>query len=71
MEDFDSTKDYTKTGEYYDRKNYKAYVANLPQEEIVELLANKIIGSKLKLSNWNKMELADNLAEIKFGKEED
>lgn len=70
-EEFDPTVDYTKTGEYYERKNYKAYLTNLHQDELTRLLADKIVGSKLVLSNWQKAELADNLAEIKFGKEED
>jgi hypothetical protein len=68
---FDANVDYTKTGEYYERKNYKSYIANLSQDEITKLLAEQIVGSKLKLSNWEKQQLAENLVEIKFGKEED
>ncbi len=69
MEEFDATKDYTKTGETYERENYKAYVVNLSQDALTKLLADNIVGSKLKLTNWEKNQLAENLAEIKFGKE--
>ncbi len=70
-EEFDPNTDYTKIGEYYERKNYKAYVANLNQDTLTRLLADNIVGSKLELSNWEKQQLAENLAEIKFGKEKD
>ena len=68
---FDVNIDYTKLGKTYERDNYKAYLTQLPQEEIVTMLANAIAGSKLKLTNWEKEQLAENLAEIKFGKEKD
>jgi hypothetical protein len=71
MENFDSTKDYTKTGDIYERDNYKAYITDLPQSEIVQMLADNIVGSKLELTNWEKQQLSENLAEIKFGKEKD
>ncbi len=71
VQEFDGTKDYTKTGETYDRENYKAYIGSLPQVEIVTLLLSEMVGSKLKMSNWEKAQLAENLAEIKFGKEEE
>ncbi len=70
-EAFDSTKDYTKTGDVYERQNYKAYVGNLSQDEIAKLLAENIVGSELKLTIWDKQNLAEYLAEIKFGKDED
>ncbi len=71
MQEFDHTKDYTKTGDTYDRENYKAYVANLPQDEIVTLLLSVMVGSTFKMTNWEKAQLAENLAEIKYGKEEE
>ncbi len=71
MAGFNKDTDYTKIGKIYDRDNYKAYIKNLPQDEIVKLLADNIVGSKLELPNWDKEQLAENLAEIKFGKEKD
>lgn len=71
MAEFDNTVDYTKLGATYERDNYKAFVKELPQETIVTMLANCIAGSKLELSSWEKEGLAENLAEIKFGKEKD
>lgn len=70
-EEFNPTVDYTKTGEYYERKNYKAFITNLHQDTITRMLADNIVGSKLELSYWEKDQLAENLAEIKFGKVED
>ena len=65
---FDNTKDYTKTGDTYDRENYKAYLTALSQDVLVKVLADTIVGSKLVLTNWEKDQLAENLAEIRFGK---
>ena len=70
-EEFDPTVDYTKTGETYERDNYKAFINSLHQDTVTRLLADNIVGSKLELSKWEKEQLADNLAEIKFGKEKD
>jgi hypothetical protein len=69
--EFDTNVDYTKTGESYERDNYKAFITQLPQEEIVKLLSDRIADSKLVLTNWEKQQLAENLAEVKFGKEKD
>jgi hypothetical protein len=68
---FDKDVDYTRKGEEFERDNYKAFIKNLPQDEITRLLADEIVGSKLVLTNWEKSQLADSLAEIKFGKEKD
>jgi hypothetical protein len=70
-EEFDPTVDYTKTGEYYERKNYKAFISNLDQNTITRMLADNIVGSKLVITNWEKQQLAENLTEIKFGKEKE
>lgn len=69
--EFDTNIDYTKTGKDYERDNYKAFVKALPQDDIARMLADNIVGSKLVLTNWEKEQLADNLADIKFGKEKD
>jgi hypothetical protein len=69
--EFDTDVDYTRTGKAYDRDNYKAFLKNLSQDTVTKMLADSIVGSKLVLTNWEKEQLADNLAEIKFGKEKD
>ena len=71
MELFDENKDYYTKSDSFKRKNYREYLLTLDQDALTKELSEKIVGSKLKIGNWEMIQLADHLVDIKYGKEDD